>query len=175
MDSTMFGASVVSNQFKEKLTSKLKSDYPKNQHLIEDVVQVAFLRAVRRVDKFASEGHLWEWLRHVSIRGMDDAIRKEKGRRKAVKRTYTTVVSRGHDPYRKLDWKIDLERAIRKVGKDGPMRAALWHHMYEGYSAEDVIEMLPVSERATRTWERHFFEAKASLNKEMRRKGYGRR
>ncbi len=165
MTSEEFGSIVQTNAFKDKLESTLKGDYPDHQSKAEDVIQTAMLRAAMRADKFVNAGHVWEWLRHTTIRGMNDAIRKEKGRRKAVKRTLKVITARGHDPYKHLDWRIDLERGIRTVSSGVRMQSALWMNVYEGWEMEETSVKAGVT---LRSLERY----KAGLNKEMRRKGY---
>ncbi len=172
MTSEEFTQEVVSNNLRNKMESLLQGRYSKQYHShIPDAVSRVIGIAFRRCNIFANGANLWSWMEASVKQEMMDILKKDKRRRKAA-RTVAVTSPRRYDPFKQLDWKIDLERGIKTSVNDEHMRAAMWHHFYEGYSAEDVITMLPVSERASRTWERHFFDAKTAVKREMKRKGY---
>lgn len=72
-----------------------------------------------------------------------------------------------------IDWKIDLERAIRKATKDDTLRKALWHVNFEGHSQMDMTG--PGSkEMNVPEWKfaREFQTAKRALRDVLREMGY---
>lgn len=164
---------IVSNQWREKLISKLCAEFPDHVRYAEDVAQ-GFLARIKP-EKFGSAGELGKYLFDNVGHRMQNVIKKEKGRRKAARTvTITSRPPKRYDPMKQIDWKVDLERAICAVVPAGPMRAAMWHHVYEGYEIQEVADML-VSKYPERThdgWRGMIDRAKVKLDSEMRRKHY---
>lgn len=186
MNFQQFEKEVTDNRLREKMESTLHGwlddkfgpAAKQYKHHIPDAVMTGFCKSAQHYQRLDGAGGFYKWLESVCLQELMDVIKQEKSRRKILKaahgqfkRDYKAGVYR-KDPMRHIDWKIDLERAIKAVVPAGPLQAAMWHHVYEGYTAEEVIAMLPVNDRATRTWERHFQEAKRDLDAEMKRKHY---
>lgn len=165
MTSEEFTAVTVTEQFREKLISKLTKDYPGYIDDAEDTIQKTLMLGFKRADKFMEPGHLWTWLRETSLQVMFDKVRKDKARRKVAKRTLMATTAKVYNPTKHLDWKIDLERGIATITSNLRVRQALWANVFEDYTWEEVIEM---SELPHMTLARN----KTALKREMRRKGY---
>ena len=157
---------ILLHQWREKLISKLCVEFPQHVRYAEDVAQ-GFLARINP-EKFNTPGELGKYLFDNVGHRMQNVIKKDKGRRK-IARTLKITTPRKYDPTRRIDRKIDLERAICAVVPAGPLRAAMWHMAYEGYTQDEVEAMLAGHPGASQS---SLSRAMTVLNIEMRRKGY---
>src|SRR5678815_5081074 len=111
---------------------------------LEDCAQRAVLIASRevQVQRFVNMRQAYKFIYQTSRRLYIDSKKTLHARTVAAKRSGIGVtMAKTYDPFRRLDWKIDLERGIAAVTTDTRMRQALWHMIYEGYTVEDVMDM----------------------------------
>lgn len=133
---TRFDRETIYERDREKLVNCLKRDYPRLGDEIEDFLHMAVVSAQFR--DFTGEEKFRGYLLEKTTFLIIDAMTQRAERRKSIK----GLPKHKHspDPMRLIDWKIDLERAITKSTNDDKMRSALWHHIYEGYTQEDIAE-----------------------------------
>lgn len=172
MTGTEFVNAIDKEQFRERLLGKLNADYPGYSQDAEDVTQHTLGLGFRRCSKFVTLEHLWAWMRETSLQVMFDKVRKDKARRKRLREASLGNRKKRNDPYKRLDWKIDLERGISKTTHDLRVKAALWHIYFEDYEIQEVIDTMPTNERSREGWRGVVDRAKVRLTREMKRKGY---
>jgi DNA-directed RNA polymerase specialized sigma24 family protein len=90
-------------------------------------------------------------------------------RQQNINRMYTP---RRRDPMRPVDFRIDLERAIKQSVRGHLERKAAWFVIYEGYQAIEVAQTYP-KERSIQAWE-HIInrDVLPKVRRRMRRGGY---
>jgi len=146
---------------RNKIVNMLRAKYPLRGDDVEDAVHGAVYSAAFK--EFESDGRFVQYLIEKSTFIMIDVLELECERRKIKQGLPKTV--RKRDPMKEIDWKIDLERAIKEAVWDDKMRAAMWHHIYEGYTQEEVADMAGCDQATVS-------RAVDAVNKVMQRKGY---
>jgi hypothetical protein len=134
----------------------------------EDCVQVALAETARVVNIVKDiESFV---VNKAKLRAIDRA--KEYIVRREYLPIHRVYTPRRKDPYRALDFRIDLERSIKRSVKGTLQRNAAWLVLYEGYTASEVAHMLP-KERTVQAWE-HVInrDVLPMVRKRMRRGGY---
>lgn len=146
---------------RDKIVNRLKRDFARLGDQVEDMVHGAVYAA--SFQEFSSEAgfmaYLIEKATFIAIDYLELEIERRKARKGLPKRR------RERDPMKKIDQKIDLERAIAQSTTNGRLRAALWHYLYEGYTQEEVGAWLGTTAR----WISYAAE---DVNTIMRQKGY---
>jgi DNA-directed RNA polymerase specialized sigma24 family protein len=111
-----------------------------NEEDAEDVLQDTFLEVCRSIGRFRGDGSLWGWIRQVAVSKALMLLRRE--RRWASRSPFSDdgmpggVAGRAPDP----SAPVDLEAAL---GRLPPVtRAVLWLHDVEGYTHEEIGEMM---------------------------------
>jgi len=105
----------------------------------EDVLQETFLEVVRSIRQYRGEGHLWGWVRQITVSKTLMRIRRGQLRdTEELHEEYTqggSGLGVGGVPAR-----IDLERAFERLTPTS--RAVVWLHDVEGYTHEEIAERL---------------------------------
>ena len=101
----------------------------------EDVLQETFLEVVRSIRAYRGEGHLWGWIRRIAVTKALMRIRREQIRA-ADELTEDTLPQRAAPAAAA----IDIERAFERLS--GTARAVVWMHDIEGYTHEEIAEMM---------------------------------
>lgn len=111
-----------------------------NEEDAEDVLQDTFLEICRSIGCFRGDGSLWGWIRQVAVSKALMLLRRERKRA-----TRALLAGGGHpdaigshppDPSAPLD----LETALGRL--PALTRAVLWLHDVEGYTHEEIGEMM---------------------------------
>jgi len=106
----------------------------------EDLVQETWLRAVRRLGTFRSDGQLGAWLRGVAVNVAREWMRRtnpDAARRDDT--DITGVVDLSHA----VRFAIDVERAIARLPTG--QRAVLVLHDIEGFTHEEIALQLEIA------------------------------
>jgi DNA-directed RNA polymerase specialized sigma24 family protein len=146
---------------RNKLVVALKREFPRLGDELDDIVHGAIYAA--SFQTFDTEAGMWTYLKEKATFIAIDTLQLQVDRRNALKGLPRRATKR--DPMRKIDWKIDLESAIREATWDQRLQSALWHHLYEGYTQADVSEMLGKDQST-------ISRAAEAVSKIMRRGGY---
>ncbi|HEX9705503.1 MAG TPA: RNA polymerase sigma factor [Gemmatimonadales bacterium] len=101
----------------------------------EDVVQETFLEVLRSIGAFRGEGHLWGWIRRIAASKALMRIRREQ-----VRAAEVLEEEAAGRPAPAMATRIDLERAFERLS--GTARAVVWLHDVEGYTHEEISEMM---------------------------------
>lgn len=171
MTSQEYGECIVKERLREKLIGKLVNQFPKNKQDAEDVAQRALLLASKRSTQFPNVQALSAYLFEVATGRMINLILLAKERRRLSKQGLLS--GKSYNPQRRLDWKIDLENAVKETTHNLRLRQALWEHVYVGYDIDELSVMLgTLGGVKAATWRDKLFEAKRKLQRIMKRKGY---
>ncbi|PYO38864.1 MAG: RNA polymerase subunit sigma-24 [Gemmatimonadetes bacterium] len=108
----------------------------RNAEDAEDVLQETFLEVVRSIGQYRGEGHLWGWIRQIAATKALMRIRREQVREAEVFDEATMAGRAGHN----VGQALDLERAMQELSDTG--RAVVWLHDVEGYTHEEIAEMM---------------------------------
>ena len=108
-----------------------------NEEDAEDVLQETFLEVCRSIGRFRGEGSLWSWIRQVAASKALMLLRRERGR--AGNGGPVPPDALGTSPPEPTA-PIDLEAALGRLSP--ATRAVLWLHDVEGYTHEEIGEMM---------------------------------
>ena len=111
-----------------------------NEEDAEDVLQETFLEVCRSIRRFRGDGSLWSWVRQVAMSKALMLLRRERGRAgRSGNDGLLAPDALGTSPPEPTA-PIDLEAAL---GRLSPVtRAVLWLHDVEGYTHEEIGEMM---------------------------------
>ena len=105
----------------------------------EDVLQETFLEVVKSIKQYRGEGHLWGWVRQITVSKTLMRIRRGQLRDTDELHEEHTPASAGLG-VGSVPARIDLERAFERLT---PMsRAVVWLHDVEGYTHEEIAEQM---------------------------------
>jgi RNA polymerase sigma-70 factor (ECF subfamily) len=101
----------------------------------EDVLQETFLEVVKSIRAYRGEGHLWGWIRRIAASKALMRIRRDQVRSEEA---CDEEMAEGTPPL--CVPRIDLERAMARLSETS--RAVVWLHDVEGYTHEEIAEMM---------------------------------
>lgn len=160
---------VNDNNVREKILSSIKRHFPNDTGDADDWVQRALIRMFKHAtdlyDKAGVEGYLYEAAMSVALHDKE---------RQAERRDILRKLPKGKpqkDPMRQIDYKVDLENAIRRTTRTQVLQAALWEIHFEKATWQDVLNDMP-HDKNEEAWRKALMRANAELRKEMKRKGY---
>lgn len=111
-----------------------------NEEDAEDVLQDTFLEVCRSISKFRGDGSLWGWVRQVAVSKALMLLRRERSRSARRFNGDDLVPDIPHTAPPEPTAPIDLETALNRLS---PLsRAVLWLHDVEGYTHEEIGEMM---------------------------------
>src|SRR6185503_12628416 len=109
----------------------------RNAEDAEDVLQDTFLEVVKSIRQYRGEGHLWGWIRQITVSKALMRIRREHVRAADELQDETTGKA---GPAGAVGAGIDLERAFEDLSETS--RAVVWLHDVEGYTHEEIAEQM---------------------------------
>ena len=155
-------------ELREKTLLMLRREFPKStREDAEDIYQGVLIICLKHLDKLTE---LAPSVTEKCKLEMIDKLNTEGARREGLKGYF----HRTYDPQRRLDYKIDLESAIRKSVRGDIQRKAAWHVLYEGYTVEEVAAMLPTYKAQITWFDNLRLEILPSVRRTMKRMGYRR-
>ncbi len=101
----------------------------------EDVLQETFLEVLRSIKHYRGDGPLWGWVRRIAASKALMRIRREQ-----LRVTQVLDDDAGARPPLPVGARIDLERAFERLSQTS--RAVVWLHDVEGYTHEEIAEMM---------------------------------
>ena len=104
--------------------------------LAQDIVQIAFMRIVRKIEQFDSQRSFQPWFLRVVI---NDAIKAAHGQQRTVSINTTTQAT--------LDWLRDTGPKPEELAENNDLRQVVWH----------ALQQLAPEQRAVIV-QRHFLE-----------------
>ena len=170
MTTQEYAEAVVKERLREKVRGKLAKNFPGAD--CEESVSYAFYKSAKRVEDFKSTEHLASWLYETAMFDMTQRKREERNRLR-LRRQLLRVSSRAYDPFRRLDWRIDLEKALHRSVSSKLLQDGLRAVIVAGFTEDEVAERLASrGGRKFDAWEKALKRAKIELRAEMRRMGY---
>ena len=155
---------------REKLVNKATKDFPKDFSQVEDWVQRTLMAGFKKANEFndtvGAMAYLMEKITFIALKDKE----RDAEKRKILKGLPHYKPSR--DPMRHIDYRVDLERAIRRTVREQVLQAALWEIHFEKATWEEVLNDMPG--KTYDAWRHNLRAANAELKKEMKRKGYRR-
>src|SRR5881397_3089855 len=127
----------------------------------EDVLQETFLEVVRSIRSFRGEGHLWSWIRQIASSKALMRIRRHQVR---AEEAFDEEATAGSPPVG-VPARVDLERAFERLSETS--RAVVWFHDVEGYTHEEIEELLALRANEGSVWARQHLEACPACRAEL--------
>ena len=134
-----------------------------NEAEAEDVMQEAFLSAFRKLDTYRGEVSFGAWLKKIVINRSLDYLKKKKIKFEEINEK-TSEISDLDTKYKEVNMEI-IKKAISEL-PDG-YRIVLSLYLIEGYSHEEISQILGISNSASRT---QYLRAKNKLRERLKGK-----
>lgn len=109
----------------------------------EEVLQEAFLEIIRSLPRYRGEGTLWAWIRKIAASKALMKLRSDALRSAESYDEIATTSSSKSAPCPQpapVPMRLDLEGALALL--TGSARAVVWLHDVEGYTHEEIGEMM---------------------------------
>jgi RNA polymerase sigma-70 factor (ECF subfamily) len=118
---------------------------------VEDVLQQAFVGAIRAFPRFRGEAQVRTWLTRIATHVAIDALRSPARRRRATI-DLDAQVATSTSPEQLSDQRRELDRVEALLGHLTPMRrVALILHVFEGRPIDEVAALMGASKVATKS------------------------
>ena len=141
--------------------------YVKDRFVAEDVMQDAFIKAFKNIDKYKNEVAFGAWLKRIVINQSIDEIKKKKLELIAFNEEVFKIENEN-------DWKIESTSSIDEIVsiinqlKD-KYRLVLTMYLLEGFDHQEISEILKITETTSRT---HLLRGKRLLKEQLKNTGY---
>ncbi|MFW6078701.1 MAG: RNA polymerase sigma factor, partial [Gemmatimonadota bacterium] len=139
--------------------------------LAEDWAQEAWIRAIRALPRFRGDARFSTWLHRIAVNTALQGQRRRRsrqGREEPIPASLPAAASSSTDDPKVL-LRLRLERALERLPEG--MRKVLVLHDVEGYTHEEIGEMLGV---ATGTSKSQLFKARARMRELLRERAGAR-
>jgi hypothetical protein len=159
------------DQTRNKLVNMLERDFPKHRNRAEDWASEAIkygLRKSRGVEVENGRGVL-AYIMEVGPLLASKDLEREIARRNTLQGL--PKPSKQRDSMRRIDYKVDLEKAIRLTTGERRMQQALWHIHFEDWTWDEVLAEMP-TDTPIDTWRWRLKIANANLQTRLRAYGY---
>lgn len=169
MTTSDFATMLEKEQLREKLVNRVRGLYPQYRNLAEEWADEAIMYGLNRAATLENEVVATSLLADKVIFVAIDAINEMLAQRNALQGKPKATPQR--DPMRRVDFKVDLEKAIKLTTGHRTMQQALWHLHFEKWTWDEVIEVLPkdVNEEA---WRKRIMRTNEDLQRRLRAYGY---
>lgn len=130
----------------------------------EDIMQEAFLSAFKNIDNYEGKVSFGAWLKKIVINRSLDHLKKKKIKFEEINEKMTIT-----DEPVFMEIEESSMDSIRKAMSELPEKHRIILNLFllEGYSHEEIAEMLEISNVASRT---QFFRAKQKLKEILKQK-----
>jgi len=123
--------------------------YVKDKYVAEDVMQEAFIKAFKNIDKFKGEVTFGSWLKRIVINQSIDELKKQKLMGVSLNEEILNVVD---DTIWEVEEHISTEMILEAINKlKDKYRLVLSLFLIEGYDHNEISQILGISEVASRT------------------------
>lgn len=144
--------------------------YVNDSFLAEDIMQEAFIKAFKNMDRYKNEVPFGAWLKRIVINQSIDALKKEK----------LELISMNEETLRVVDdedWKVDetitadeVRSAMNELKEK--YRLVLSLYLFEGYDHDEISQILGITSNTSRT---HLLRGKRLLKKKLKSSSYAAR
>jgi len=128
----------------------------------EDIMQEAFLAAFDKLELFSGEVPFGAWLKKIVVNRSLDALRKRKMLLEDIDEQKTALIEEDTAP-ENTEEKLELIKYVL-AGMSEKNRVLLSLHLIEGYSHEEIADILEMKHGAVRV---AYLRAKKKLQEEL--------
>jgi len=123
--------------------------YVKDKAIAEDVMQDAFIKAFKNIDKYGGEATFGAWLKRIVINQSIDELKKQKLMEVSLNEETLNVVD---DNTWEVEEDISADMIITAINQQkDKYRLVLSLFLIEGYDHSEISQILGISEVASRT------------------------
>ena len=144
--------------------------YVNDSFLAEDIMQEAFIKAFKNMDRYKNEVPFGAWLKRIVINQSIDALKKKK----------LELISMNEETLRVVDdedWKVDetitadeVRSAMNELKEK--YRLVLSLYLFEGYDHDEISQILGITSNTSRT---HLLRGKRLLKEKLKSSSYAAR
>ena len=144
--------------------------YVNDSFLVEDIMQEAFIKAFKNMDRYKNEVPFGAWLKRIVINQSIDALKKKK----------LELISMNEETLRVVDdedWKVDetitadeVRSAMNELKEK--YRLVLSLYLFEGYDHDEISQILGITSNTSRT---HLLRGKRLLKEKLKSSSYAAR
>ena len=125
-------------------------NFVRDDHLAQDVMQEAFIKAFKRIESYTGEASFGAWLKRIVINQSLDQVKKRNLETIPLKEQVIHIAEE------ETDWEVDAGISIRAIYRcidKLPAKCGNVVKLYllEGYDHQEVSEILKISEVASRS------------------------
>lgn len=141
--------------------------YVKDKCIAEDVMQDAFLKAFKNIDRYKNEVAFGAWLKRIVINQSIDYLKKKKLELVSINEEITTHVV---DDNWRIESSISIETIMDKINAlKEKYRLVLSLYLLEGYDHQEIAQILNITENTSRT---HLLRGKKILKEQLKNSNY---
>mmetsp|Transcript_15566 Transcript_15566/g.18094 ORF Transcript_15566/g.18094 Transcript_15566/m.18094 type:complete len:186 (-) Transcript_15566:1461-2018(-) len=141
--------------------------YVKDRCIAEDVMQDAFLKAFKNIEKYKNEVAFGAWLKRIVINQSIDHLKKKKLELVSINEEITTKVE---DDNWQIESHISVDMIIEKINAlKEKYRLVLSLYLLEGYDHQEISQVLNITENTSRT---HLLRGKKILKEQLKNSNY---
>ena len=144
--------------------------YVNDSFLAEDIMQEAFIKAFKNMDRYKNEVPFGAWLKRIVINQSIDALKKKK----------LELISMNQETLRVVDdedWNVDgtitadeVKSAMNDLKEK--YRLVLSLYLFEGYDHDEISQILGITSNTSRT---HLLRGKRLLKEKLKSSSYAAR
>ena len=144
--------------------------YVNDSFLAEDIMQEAFIKAFKNMDRYKNEVPFGAWLKRIVINQSIDALKKKK----------LELISMNEETLRVVDdedWSVDgtitadeVKSAMNDLKEK--YRLVLSLYLFEGYDHDEISQILGITSNTSRT---HLLRGKRLLKEKLKSSSYAAR
>ena len=124
--------------------------YAANEDEAEDILQDAFVRGFKNLDKYSAKGPLGAWLRKITVNTALEQYRKNKSLKNLASMFEQTDINLTVEDG--AIEKLELDDLLRKIQKlPTGFRTVFNLYAVEGYNHREIAEMLNISEGTSKS------------------------
>ena len=146
------------------------SRYLKDTAEAEDAMQVAFIKAFKKIEQFKGDVSFGAWLKRIVINTCLDALKKKKIRFEEINEQ-TLSLEHQNDKSWSVENKITkqlVEQAIEKLPPN--YKSVVQLFLLEGYDHQEIAQVLDITQSASRT---KLHRGKIQLQQHLKQLHYG--
>ena len=141
--------------------------YVNDDLLAEDCMQMAFIKAFKKIESYKNEVPFGAWLKRIVINQSIDQLKKKK--LELVEMNETTLTIQDDE-----DWTVESDISVDDVvgainSLKEKYRLVVKLYLLEGYDHQEIAEILNITENTSRT---HLLRGKKLVREQLQSKRY---
>ncbi|MCT8341174.1 RNA polymerase sigma factor [Flavobacteriaceae bacterium TK19130] len=145
------------------------SRYLKDRAAAEDAMQVAFIKAFKKLEQFKGDVTFGAWLKRIVINTCLDVIKAKKAQFQSLEEETLHIVEENDD------WEVPDETTIEAVKEaienlKESYRLVVKLYLLEGYDHQEIADILGITESASRT---NLHRGKQKLKQQLKHLRHG--